>query len=148
MKVTNRLKSFFVFAGLLTLCAFSQLVPFGRDHTNPPVFQEPKWDSSITREFTRRACFDCHSNETTYPWYANFAPVSWLMQIDLNTARFLLNFSEWGHQQVSNESILETIEKRDMPSGIYLLQHPAAYLDQAELDLFIKGMRATLGVDH
>jgi hypothetical protein len=40
-----------------------QLVPFGRQHTNPPVVQEPAWDSPQTRELTRRACFDCHSND-------------------------------------------------------------------------------------
>ena len=56
-----------------------QLVPFGRDHTNPPVVQEPKWDSPATRELAKRACFDCHSNETVWPWYSNIAPVSWLV---------------------------------------------------------------------
>ena len=56
-----------------------QLVPFGRDHTNPPVVQEPNWDSPATRELAQRACFDCHSNETVWPWYSNIAPVSWLV---------------------------------------------------------------------
>ena len=51
-----------------------QFVPFGRDHTNPPVVQEPKWDSPATRELAKRACFDCHSNETVWPWYSNIAP--------------------------------------------------------------------------
>jgi hypothetical protein len=54
--------------GVLTLAAVLlfvaiQLVPFGRQHTNPPVLQKPAWDSPQTRELTRRACFDCHSND-------------------------------------------------------------------------------------
>ena len=55
-----------------------QLAPFGRNHTNPPVVQEPSWDSAETRALAKRACFDCHSNETVWPWYSNIAPVSWL----------------------------------------------------------------------
>ena len=72
-----------------------QLVPFGRDHTNPPVVQEPKWDSPATRELAKRACFDCHSNETVWPWYSNIAPVSWLVANDTYEGRDHLNFSDW-----------------------------------------------------
>jgi hypothetical protein len=41
-----------------------QFVPYGHDHTNPPVMQEPQWDTMQTRTLAKRACFDCHSNET------------------------------------------------------------------------------------
>ena len=54
-----------------------QLVPYGRDHSNPPVTAEPNWDSPETRALFKRACFDCHSNETVWPWYAYVAPFSW-----------------------------------------------------------------------
>src|SRR5687767_12746271 len=66
-----------VFAGLFGVL---QLVPYGQAHTNPPIIAEPLWDSPRTRELARRACFDCHSNETRWPWYANVAPFSWVMQ--------------------------------------------------------------------
>ena len=56
-----------------------QLVPYGRDHVNSAVLGEPGWDSPRTEELARRACFDCHSNETVWPWYSNVAPVSWLL---------------------------------------------------------------------
>ena len=52
-----------------------QLVPYGRDHRNPPVTQEPRWDRPETRALAMRACFDCHSNETVWPWYTYVAPV-------------------------------------------------------------------------
>jgi len=64
-----------VLVGLLVVIQF---VPYGRAHTNPPVAQEPIWDSPQTRELARRACFDCHSNETMWPWYSNIAPISWI----------------------------------------------------------------------
>lgn len=58
-----------------------QLVPYGRNHTNPQVQNEPNWDSPQTRELASTACFDCHSNETDWSrWYANVAPASWLVQ--------------------------------------------------------------------
>jgi len=68
-----------VLAGGIVFIAM-QLVPYGHAHTNPPVTGEPKWDSPQTRELAKRACFDCHSNETDWPWYSNIAPVSWLIQ--------------------------------------------------------------------
>jgi hypothetical protein len=66
------------------LLAVAQAIPYGRGHSNPPVTKEPAWDSSRTRELAKRACFDCHSNETTWPWYSNVAPESWLIQRDVD----------------------------------------------------------------
>ena len=60
--------------GIVVLFVLLQLVPYGRDHANPPVRQEPAWDAPRTRELAGRACFDCHSNQTLWPWYASVAP--------------------------------------------------------------------------
>jgi Haem-binding domain len=60
-----------------------QLIPYGHDHANPPVGAEPAWDSPATRELATAACFDCHSNETEWPWYTSVAPFSWLTQRDV-----------------------------------------------------------------
>ena len=46
-----------------------QVIPYGRDHSNAPVTAEPAWNSPRTRELAVAACFDCHSNETEWPWY-------------------------------------------------------------------------------
>ena len=69
---------------MLLTAILIQLIPFGRVHTNPPKAGEPAWNSPSTRELVRRTCFDCHSNETTWPWYSNVAPASWLLQRDVN----------------------------------------------------------------
>jgi hypothetical protein len=80
--------------GVLVLAVLIQFVPYGRNHTNPAVIMEPTWDSPQTRQLAVRACYDCHSNETAWPWYTNVAPVSWLTQHDVDDGRHKLNFSE------------------------------------------------------
>ena len=77
----------------LGLFLLIQLLPMGKNHTNPPVVSEPSWDSPETVALLRRACFDCHSNETVWPWYSNVAPMSWQLQKDVDEARSNLNFS-------------------------------------------------------
>src|SRR4026209_700520 len=60
---------------------------------NPPVTYTINWDSPQTEKLARAACFDCHSNETRYPWYSSFAPVAWLGNQDINQGRKKMNFS-------------------------------------------------------
>lgn len=126
--------------GLLVI----QLIPYGRAHDNPPVVAEPAWDSAQTRELAARACFDCHSNETSWPWYSNVAPVSWLVQYDIDEGRQQLNFSEWNRRQEGGEAV-ETVRERSMPPRSYLLTHPSARLTDAELAMLADGLAATLG---
>lgn len=116
-----------------------QLVPFGRQHTNPPVAREPAWDSPQTRALAKRACFDCHSNETVWPWYASVAPVSWLTQRDVNGGRRHLNFSEWNKPQRHAGHVAEEIRGGDMPPWFYLPMHPEAKLTAEEKAALIAG---------
>lgn len=83
-----------IVVGLVALFLLIQLIPYGRQHTNPPVVAEPAWDSPQTRDLAVRACFDCLSNDTVWPWYSNVAPISWLVQRDIDEGRQRLNFSE------------------------------------------------------
>jgi hypothetical protein len=89
---------------LMALVFLIQFVPYGRDHSNPAVRAEPAWDSPRTRELTVRACYDCHSNETTWPWYTNIAPISWLVQSDVERGRAELNYSDPRYMHESSES--------------------------------------------
>lgn len=133
----------FSISGLLVLFILIQLIPFGRQHTNPPVVQEPRWDSVQTRELAQRACFDCHSNESVWLWYSNVAPVSWLVQRDVNEGREKLNFSDWGRAREKDE-IIEVIQEGEMPMAIYLIMHPEARLNAAEKKALISGLQATI----
>lgn len=83
--------------GILVLTAVAiQFVPYGKEHSNPTVIAEPDWDSPMTRELFFTSCFNCHSNETFWPWYSKIAPVSWLMQSDVDEGREHFNISMWG----------------------------------------------------
>lgn len=119
-----------------------QLVPYGRDHTNPPVIAEPAWDTPETRDLAVRACFDCHSNETEWRWYSEIAPMSWFIQNEVDEGRSELNFSEWHLSQEGDESA-ETVREGEMPPRPYTLTR--ARLSDKELDTLAAGLAATLG---
>lgn len=127
------------------LLVLLQFVPYGRAHSNPPVRQEPAWDTAQTRALAVRACYDCHSNETAWPWYSHIAPLSWLIQRHVEDGRAHLNFSEWDRPQKEAEEAAETVREGEMPLPSYLLTHPAARLSAAERDALIRGLAATLG---
>src|SRR5690348_15928690 len=117
---------------VLIAAVLIQFIPFGRNHTNPPVTREPAWNSPDTRALIRRACFDCHSNETVWPWYSRVAPVSWLVQNDVDGGRSHLNFSEWDHTQRHATDVAAQVKQGDMPLWFYLPLHSAARLTGAE----------------
>jgi hypothetical protein len=149
MKKKNIWTYVFIVVAVLVICPLLlQLVPYGHSHTNPPVVSEPKWDSPQTRALAVRACFDCHSNETKWPWYTNVAPVSWLIQNDVDGGRRRLNFSDWGaptRGEGRNPSeIVRTIQRGSMPPWFYLPPHPDANLTPAEKDQLIQGLQTTL----
>jgi len=122
-----------------------QLVPYGRAHTNPPMIGEPAWDSPETRTLAQRACFDCHSNEVVWPWYSNIAPVSWLVQSDVDGGRHALNLSEYTVPQRRARDAAETVREGSMPPLQYTVAHPDARLSATEQDQFAAGLAATLG---
>jgi hypothetical protein len=121
-----------------------QLVPYGRNHTNPPVVREPIWPSPEVRALAQRACFDCHSNEVVWPWYSNVAPVSWMIQRDVDEGRRKLNFSEWGTRRDERDAA-EQVQQGKMPEPKYLLTHPEARLTNAEKQMLIDGLQAIAG---
>lgn len=122
-----------------------QLVPYGRAHTNPPVTQEPAWDSPRTRELAQRACFDCHSNETVWPAYASIAPFSWIVQDHVDEGREKLNFSTFDRPQEEAEEAAEVVSEGEMPLWDYAMMHPSARLTDSERRELARGLQATLG---
>jgi hypothetical protein len=121
-----------------------QFVPYGHEHANPPVTGEPRWSSPQVADLARRACYDCHSNETKWPWYAHVAPVSWLVQRDVVEGREHLNFSA-ERTRKDGEDAIEELTKGDMPPAMYVALPPEAKLDPAELRALADGFVATLG---
>lgn len=136
----------FGFTGLAILAFIViQLVPYGRDHDNPPIAAEPTWDSPQTRELFMTACGDCHSHETVWPWYSNIAPVSWLVQHDVEEGRAEFNISRWGQGENEAGEAAETVREGEMPPPIFLVTHPEARLSSADEQTLIRGLVATFG---
>jgi mono/diheme cytochrome c family protein len=137
-------------SGLVVLAAMVaiQLVPYGRDHANPPITGEPQWDTPRTRALAVRACFDCHSNETVWPWYSHVAPVSWLVQRDVEEGRRALNYSEWNRGQREAHESARSVRTGEMPPWYYALPVTRARLTREERDHLIAGLEASFGVER
>lgn len=122
---------------LAVLFVLIQLVPAGR--TNPAV-TKPLEAPPDVMAILRRSCFDCHSNETVWPWYAYVAPVSWLVVHDTDEGREHLNFSHWGDlSQTKRDSkaseVVEEVEEGEMPLAPYLWMHRDARLSPADVEV-------------
>jgi hypothetical protein len=130
---------------LLALFVLIQLAPHGRDHSVPPGNSEPKWDSPRTRELAVRACFDCHSNQTHWPWYSWVAPVSWLVFNDVRDGRQKLNFSEFDRRQRNSDEASDQVRSSEMPLPKYTWLHAGARLSDAERDELADGLDKMFG---
>ena len=134
-------------AGLFVVALTIQAIPYGHDHSNPPVRQEPAWDSQQTRTLAVSACFDCHSNQTRWPWYSNVAPASWLIQRDVDEGRQRLNFSEWDRPQEHADHAAEHVQESEMPPSQYTLMHPGARLSSTERQTLAQGFQTMFGME-
>jgi Haem-binding domain len=127
--------------------AVAQLVPIA--HDNPPVQTAVQWDSPQTQKLAQRACMDCHSNETTWPWYAYVAPGSWLLRNHVSEGRAQLNLSELNNVQPFRaarlpEDAAQQIRNGAMPPADYLILHSEARLSDAEKQQLMQGMQQSL----
>ncbi|MBN1202176.1 MAG: heme-binding domain-containing protein [Anaerolineae bacterium] len=147
----NRLKALFgtrkqtfgiIVAALVVIFLVIQLIPAETD--NPPVETEMNWDSDRTRELVQDACFDCHSNETDWPWYSKIAPVKWLVSYDVQHGRDRMNFSDWLKKPMGPGQIEEVVNEGEMPPWIYRIMHPEARLSDQEKEALIEGLRVTI----
>ena len=136
----------FVWLGIAVvgLLVVIQLVPYGRDHSNPPVASTPQWQGKNTQQLFSTSCGDCHSNLTDWRWYSNVAPASWLVQQDVDEGRSTFNVSEWDSQpQPDLDEIDEVISSGEMPPLKYTVIHGDAKLSDAEKQQLIDGLTAT-----
>jgi hypothetical protein len=119
--------SLLLMASLVLMLAI-QLIPVKR--TNPAVTGDVKAPEAV-RTFLKRACYDCHSHETRWPWYSRVAPVSWFIAHDVKEGRNHLNFSTWTDTTASGRDylrgkIIQEVESGGMPPAAYAWMHPAA----------------------
>ena len=124
----------------LLIFVLIQLVPFGQINFNPPVVSEPQWDSPETRSLVATHCFDCHSNETNWPWYSRIAPARWLIAMDVQEGRLALNFSDWQHYPQPLAEMVEEVMQGSMPPAKYTIAHPQAAFTETTRAIFIEAL--------
>ncbi len=116
-----------------------QLIPLNQN--NPPVIQAVNAPAEI-QKILKTSCFDCHSNETVWPWYSRIAPASFLITHDVNDGRKHLNFSDFSEMDAFDstdvaEEIIEALEDGKMPLPPYLMLHPDARLSDSQVKALI-----------
>jgi mono/diheme cytochrome c family protein len=130
--------------GAVLLIGIAQIIPYGRNHDNPEVLQEVSWDSQQTKEIFYRACGDCHSNTTKWPWYSKIAPASWLITRDVTKGRRNFNVSMWDVQKINKGAYAQyQVQQNKMPPPQYVLAHPEAKLSKEDKETFVQGLKAT-----
>jgi Haem-binding domain len=122
--------------------------------SNPPVDPKREIHASLAVEpavatVLTRACNDCHSNRTVWPWYSHVAPVSWLVVSDVNRGRKALNFSEWtGYpaedQQKQLSEICKEVSEGEMPNLAYTLMHRHAKLSTDDVAAICRWTRTSV----
>ena len=126
-----------------------QVVRYPR--TNPAVESELVAPPEI-KSALHRACYDCHSNETTWPWYSAVAPMSWVIHHDVSEGRSRLNFSSWGDyaedpgtRSQKLEEISKSVARGDMAPWYYRMLHPDAALSDAQRMQLVRWVSQELG---
>jgi hypothetical protein len=125
----------------IVVFALIQFIPYGKQHANPLVVSEPTWDSQQTRDLAKTACFDCHSNETVWPWYSNIAPFSWLIYRDVAVGRNRFNFSDWQNSYIREpDELAAAVSEGEMPPLQYIPMHPSARLSATQKNQLAEGL--------
>lgn len=112
-----------------------QFIPV--DRSNPPVVSSIAAPQDV-ESILEKACFDCHSHRTVWPWYGRVAPLSWLMARHVAEGRGDLNFDDWPMfdlelRELSLRDIEQQLVKGEMPPGYYKLTHAGARLTEGEV---------------
>ena len=116
--------------------------------SNPPVTGDITAPPDIVAVL-RRSCYDCHSNETRWPWYSGVAPISWVIAHDVERGRQEVNFSEWtAYLPATRKRKLQWIERalheQVMPPPLYRFLHPHAWLTEQDTSLLEHWLQAQL----
>jgi len=136
-------------AAAIVVAAVIQLVPVKR--TNPPVQFEVDAPKDV-KSVLQRACYDCHSNRTRWPWYSHVAPMSWLVARDVRRGRKEVNFTDWPNfdfqaQDHLMAGIAKQVDRGKMPLPMYLVMHPDAEITPAERKRIVDWARSMEQLD-
>ena len=135
---------------MLGLLVAAQLVPIRP--TNPPE-PSPLKTSTEVETILQKACYDCHSNKTKWPWYSRVAPLSWWVIDHVEEGRDELNFSAWDSMSPKKRSkklgeLVEEVEEGEMPLPSYTLMHSEAKLTPQEIKILADWAKANGASEH
>jgi hypothetical protein len=141
----SKLKTWIGRAGFVALLALVALQLAPVERTNPQVESDAPVAAEL-KTVLKRSCYDCHSNETKWPWYARVAPVSWLVAKDVKEGRKEVNFSVWNQYSENRRArklkeVVEQVEGNKMPQWYYVLLHPEAKLSAREKEMIVRWAR-------
>ena len=131
---------------IVVLLVVIQFVPIKTPSNNVNISNDlvsvEKLDGDVS-VILKTSCYDCHSNQTPYPWYSHVAPVSWLVANDVKEGRAKLNFSDWKLNNKRRkirqlEDIKEQVQQGEMPMGIYTVIQKKAKLTESQKQLLVK----------
>jgi hypothetical protein len=122
-----------------------QFIPVNK--TNPIISEDMRASIEV-KNILRNSCYNCHSNETKWPWYSNIAPVSWMIINDVDDARKKMNFSTWDKisfekKEVLKKDIWDEVQQEDMPPTLYTYVHPEAKLGFPQKNIIKKWITGT-----
>ena len=132
--------SLLAFIAIIALIQFFQPDKNRGEMTSDHMFKQMNLPEDI-QIMLKNACLDCHSNQTTYLWYHQIAPVSWMINQHITDGKKELNLSEWGQWDMmgkltSLDKMKEEVEKGTMPLKPYILMHPKAKLTEEQKKRF------------
>jgi hypothetical protein len=136
----------YVLGGVAAILVIIQFIPNQLPETSEDNAGDLIKSGMVSEEVAvimKAACYDCHSNQTRYPWYSYVAPVSWLVKYDVEEGRKELNFSEWTTAPKRRiikklEEIGEMVQEGEMPKPVYTLTHRDARLTDQQRELIIQ----------
>lgn len=145
--MSSKIKKYAVWTALAFVLAIQFIRP---ERTNPPFDPAATFEAVAKPEpqlaaIVRRACQDCHSHNTAWPWYSLIAPVSWLVADDVEQGRAHLNFSQWSFlspemSKIRMKEACREVRTKGMPPWQYRFMHPEARLSEEDVAIFCEAV--------
>ena len=130
---------------LLVVLVGIQFIPTTRNQSNKVsevAFTKTFNVPDNIQNLLKTSCYDCHSNNTIYPWYNKMQPISWFLEHHIKEAKAELNFSEFGayskrKQKSKLKRMISEVRENKMPLSSYILMHKEAKLSKADKALLV-----------
>lgn len=135
-------KVFYLFCVILVIIQFFHPTKNSSDETSKDIAKYYVVPDSV-QQILKKACNDCHSNYTAYPWYSKVQPIAWWLQNHIDEGKHHLNFNEFANYSLKKQAhklheVAEVIEEDEMPLSSYTMIHQEARLNKEEKETLIK----------